>query len=257
MSTISKALPTPPDNFSTQLAASVSSTDTTIQLDSTSGLPTEGVGQLFKKNADGEVVAGSVEFVHWTSVSSNSIVLSDVNDRGITGSDSGAQAYAADDYFEVWVSSYYNFRDAFDEEHNADGTHASTIVKTTATQTLTNKTLTSPTVAGEAYFDGEVDNGNSSTADTIDWTAGNKQKITLTGNCTFTFTDPSGPCNLILKLIQDGTGSRTVTWPATVKWPEGTAPTLSTAASSVDIVSFYWDGTNYYGQASLAFAVPA
>lgn len=272
MSTISKALPTPPDNFSTQLAASVSSTDTTIQLDSTSGLPTEGVGQLFKKNADGEVVAGSVEFVHWTSVSGNSLVLSDVGDRGITGSDSGAQAYAADDYFEVWVSSYYNLRDAFDEEHNADGTHASTIVKTTATQTLTNKTLTSPTinsptmtstttddiqVTGEAYFDAEVDNGNSGTAKTIDWTAGNKQKITLTGNCTFTFTAPSGPANLILRLIQDGTGSKTVTWPATVKWPEGTAPTLSTAASSVDIVSFYWDGTNYHGQASLAFAVPA
>ena len=107
-----------------------------------------------------------------------------------------------------------------------------------------------------ATFNGEVDNGNSSTADTIDWGAGNKQRSTLTDNCTFTFTAPAGVTNVILKLIQDGTGSRTVTWPSstTVKWAGGTAPTLSTAAGAIDIVSFYFDGTNYFGQAGLAFA---
>lgn len=107
---------------------------------------------------------------------------------------------------------------------------------------------------GSAHFGSEVDNGNSSTADTIAWTAGNKQASTLTGNCTFTFTAPEGSCNLILKLIQDGTGSRTVTWPASVKWPGGTAPTLTTDAAAIDIVSFYFDGTNYYGMAGLDFS---
>lgn len=110
-------------------------------------------------------------------------------------------------------------------------------------------------VTGTAYFDAEVDNGNSGTTDTIDWTVGNKQKSTLTGNVTFTFSpEPSGPCNLILKLVQDGTGSRTVTWPADVKWPGGTAPTLTTAASAVDIISFYYDGTDFYGQSGLNFS---
>ena len=104
-----------------------------------------------------------------------------------------------------------------------------------------------------AEFNIEYDNGNSSTADTIDWNNGNKEKSTLTGNCTYTFTSPSGPCNLTFKVIQDATGSRTVTWPATVKWGAGTAPTLSTAANSIDIVTFYFDGTNYYGVASLDF----
>ena len=106
-----------------------------------------------------------------------------------------------------------------------------------------------------AHFDAEVDNGNSGTADTIDWTAGNKQRSTLTGNCTFTFSpEPTGPCSLTLKLVQDGTGSRTVTWPADVKWPGGTAPTLTTTASAVDIVTFYYDGTAFYGQAGLNFS---
>ncbi len=103
-----------------------------------------------------------------------------------------------------------------------------------------------------AYFT-ETDNGNSSTADTIDWTLSNKQKSTLTGNCTFTFTAPPGPCNLILKLVQDGTGSRTVTWPAAVHWSAGTAPTLTTTASRVDIISFYYDGSTYFGQYGLNF----
>ena len=105
-----------------------------------------------------------------------------------------------------------------------------------------------------AYFDAEVDNGNSGTADTIDWTAGNKQRSTLTGNVTFTFTEPTGPCNLIFKLIQDATGSRTVTWPADVNWPGGTAPTLTTTANATDIVSFYYDGTDFYGQVALNFS---
>jgi len=103
-------------------------------------------------------------------------------------------------------------------------------------------------------FDSETDNENSSTADTINWGAGNKQKSTMTDNCTYTFTAPNGPCNVVLKLVQDATGSRTATWPATVKWPAGVAPTLTSAAGATDIVSFYWDGTNYFGQSALNFS---
>lgn len=103
-------------------------------------------------------------------------------------------------------------------------------------------------------FREEYDNGNSGVADTVDWNNGNKQKSTLTGACTYTFTQPAdGVGNFLLRLIQDGTGGRTATWPATVKWPGGTAPTLSTGATSQDIVTFYWNGAYYYGTASLDF----
>ena len=99
----------------------------------------------------------------------------------------------------------------------------------------------------------EFDNGNSSTADTIDWTQGNKQKSTLTGNCTYTFTAPGSPTSLVFKLVQDATGSRTVTWPAAVHWSGGTAPTLTTTANKVDIITFYYDGTTYFGNSTLNF----
>lgn len=90
---------------------------------------------------------------------------------------------------------------------------------------------------------------------TIDWKLGNKFKFTFgVFNETFTFTVPTKPCSLTLMLIQDTVGSRTVTWPGTIKWAGGSAPVLSTAANSVDIVSFFYDGVNYYGVDSLNFS---
>lgn len=100
----------------------------------------------------------------------------------------------------------------------------------------------------------EFGNGNSGATPTVDWGNGQKQIITLSANATFTFTAPLGGGSFLLRVVQDATGSRTATWPGTVKWAGGTAPTLSTAASAEDIVTFYWNGTNYYGVASLAFA---
>lgn len=103
-------------------------------------------------------------------------------------------------------------------------------------------------------FASVIANGNSGAAFTVNWNSGAKQKITLNNNCTFTFTAPPGVANLLLMLAQDATGSRTVTWPASVKWTGGSPPTLTTTASAVDIVTFFWDGTNYWGVLSPNFA---
>lgn len=104
------------------------------------------------------------------------------------------------------------------------------------------------------FFAEETDNGNSGTADTINWNNGNKQKSTVTDDVTYTFTAPAGPCNLTLRLVVGASPPHTITWPATVKWPGGTAPTLSTTENDVDVISFYYDGTNYYGDFSQDFS---
>ena len=102
-------------------------------------------------------------------------------------------------------------------------------------------------------FTQQIATGDGTT--TIDWKLGNKFKFTFGAfNEIFTFTAPTNPCNLLLMLVQDAEGSRTVTFPATVKWAGGSAPTLTTDANGIDICSFYYDGTNYFGAASLAFA---
>ena len=111
-------------------------------------------------------------------------------------------------------------------------------------------TLTSFTLVGMTVNDGyteEVTTANTSTAYTIALTGGTLQILTLTGNCTFTFPTPTAGQSFTLFLKQDATGSRTVTWPATVKWPSSTAPTITSTASKGDKYVFTADGTYWWG----------
>ncbi|MBO0947232.1 beta strand repeat-containing protein [Fibrella forsythiae] len=63
---------------------------------------------------------------------------------------------------------------------------------------------------------------------------------------TLAIANPVAGSFYTLKIIQDATGSRTITtWPANTKWPGGVVPTLTTTANGVDIVTFFYDGTNY------------
>lgn len=107
-----------------------------------------------------------------------------------------------------------------------------------------------------ASFDAEFDNGNSGATPTINWNNGQKQKITLdSGTVTFALTAPPGPTSgLVLKMIN--MNGRTLAWPggALVKWPGGTIPTASAGATDVDLYSFYYDGTNYWGGVLKAMA---
>lgn len=100
---------------------------------------------------------------------------------------------------------------------------------------------------------GYYDNGNSTATATLNWNNGMEQKITLTANCTFTINNPITGVRYTLVLIQDGTGSRTVTWPGTLLWKGGAAPTLTTGANKKDIIYLLWDGTNYLGTSDLNF----
>lgn len=120
-------------------------------------------------------------------------------------------------------------------------------VTLTGTQTLTNKTIEAG-VFTNGYTE-EVVTANTSTAYTIDLANGSVQILTLTGNCTFTFPTVVSGKGFTLLLLQDATGSRTVTWPASVKWPASTAPTITATASKMDKYVFvangsYWIGSN-------------
>ena len=90
----------------------------------------------------------------------------------------------------------------------------------------------------------------------FDYETGNTFQVTLTENITaITFNNVPTDCygEFLIKFTQDGTGSRTVGgWPSGVKWPGGTAPTITTTATTgVDIVALKtFDGTTFYGDYS-------
>ncbi len=101
-----------------------------------------------------------------------------------------------------------------------------------------------------ALVDGVTAHGNTGATETFAATTG-VHTATLNANCTFTFTAlASGLASgMVLILTQDGTGSRLVTWPGSVVWPGGVAPTLSTAAAAVDVLTFLSTdgGTTWFG----------
>ena len=73
--------------------------------------------------------------------------------------------------------------------------------------------------------------------------------VTLGGNRTLANpTNLGSSGTLILKVVQDGTGSRTLAFGANYLWPRGSAPTLSAGADAVDILVFVTDGTYLYGE---------
>ena len=95
--------------------------------------------------------------------------------------------------------------------------------------------------------------GNTSTAATVDLSLGTVFTATLTGNCTFTFSNPNGVAttasSFTLILTNDATPSRSIVWPATVLYSDGAAPARTTAANATDIWFFFTPdgGSVYYG----------
>ena len=88
-------------------------------------------------------------------------------------------------------------------------------------------------------------------AHAVDLSLGNVQTYTLSGNQTLTFTNPpaSGTSGSFTLLVTNG-GSATLTWPTSVDWAGGTAPTLT--ASGIDAMVFTTidGGTIWYGFAA-------
>lgn len=77
------------------------------------------------------------------------------------------------------------------------------------------------------------------------------QDITLTANCTITFATVTSTTahKFTLILRQDGTGGRTVTWPGSVVWSDGSVPVVNSSANAVTIIDFLTvdGGTTWWG----------
>jgi len=80
---------------------------------------------------------------------------------------------------------------------------------------------------------------------TADFALANNFSVTLAGNRTL-----ANPTNLtvgqsgVIKVTQDGTGSRTLAYGSNWDFAAGTVPTLTTTANAVDILAYYVDGAS-------------
>lgn len=121
----------------------------------------------------------------------------------------------------------------------------------TGTAVFASASVSGSLVKGNYHLEpGITANGNSSTAITLDFSASNFHTVTMTANCTFTFSSPQTGGLYIVQLLEDGTGNWVSTWPATVKW-FGSAITQLSPANKLDMFTFVWDGTNYWATAAM------
>ena len=71
--------------------------------------------------------------------------------------------------------------------------------------------------------------------------------VTLGGNRTLALSNETVGQTFVLRLVQDGTGTRTVTWFTTIKWAAGgAAPTLTTTADKTDVFGFICTSAGNY-----------
>ncbi|MBB5351340.1 hypothetical protein HNR46_001576 [Haloferula luteola] len=107
------------------------------------------------------------------------------------------------------------------------------------------------TLTGKQTFSARVGFGVVTLTDgaNIPWDCanGNMASVTLAGNRALENPTNVAAGSYVLRVIQDGTGTRTLSYGANFKFPGGTAPVLSTAAGSVDVLTFlsFGDGSLY------------
>lgn len=80
--------------------------------------------------------------------------------------------------------------------------------------------------------------------------------VSPSGDITFAFTNVpttgSFACAVVVRI--SNAGGHAVTWPASVKWPGGTAPSFATAGTHLAMLISDDDGTTWRGNGLLSFA---
>lgn len=109
-------------------------------------------------------------------------------------------------------------------------------------------------VKAKSYVETHLEITGAASSITLDCSVANVFTRTLTANTSITFSNApvssAEAYGMTVEIIQDSGGSGyTVTWPSSVKWPNGAEPALSTTANYKDIFVLYTrdTGTTWYG----------
>jgi hypothetical protein len=219
--------------FSTTLNGAIGSTTTTITLNSVSGLQNKaGMLVIDRQDSSGNNTPSKREYVYFTSVSGSSIVLPSVADgRGQDGSTGQSHSDGALVEEVLGVGEWNGLLTSYVVGHNDDGSLASSLTLTTPTITGAKQTL--------------VADSDGATI-TFDLNAGSVHTVTLGGARTLALSNSAAGKVFVIRLTQDGSGSRTVTWFTTIKWAGGSAPTLTTTTAKTDVFGFICTSVGNY-----------
>lgn len=101
-----------------------------------------------------------------------------------------------------------------------------------------------------AFFNGavvyQVGTATLGATRTISFSSSYYNALTLTANCTLSFSNANQGAAIEVLFKQDATGSRTLTWPGTAKLPTGFS--IASAANAATLVRIWFDGSAYWVQ---------
>ena len=141
--------------------------------------------------------------------------------------------------------------DVSDFMSNGSNNRIVTATGTDAQNAETNLTFDGSTldVSGTLKADkGYVPEATLTDGATINWNMSTQSvcKVTLAGNRTMAAPSNGSTGQFAsITVIQDGTGSRTLTWNAVYEFASDTAPTLSTTANKADLFVFRYNGSKW------------
>jgi hypothetical protein len=132
----------------------------------------------------------------------------------------------------------------------ADGTDANIDInitpKGTGAVALADALLSRPTLKDYAVEGVAI--GNAGATRTFDMATGNFFSVTIDQATTFTFSNPPGSGDFGCFVMEITNGSAfVITFPASVDWPGGTAPTLTAAGKDQLVFTTRDGGTTYFG----------
>lgn len=107
-----------------------------------------------------------------------------------------------------------------------------------------------PAFTGKSAFGkhyGLYDCGTVGATETVNWRNGDRQKLTLDENLTITFSNAVAGQTITLYMLQDGSGTNTITFADTIVWADNTTPSWTTTADKMNIAVIFYDGSAYYG----------
>lgn len=122
----------------------------------------------------------------------------------------------------------------------ANGVNIPTV---SSSDTLTNKTLTTPAIAS---IKGTLTTDTDGATITFDKNVSDFHNVVMAGNRILALSNMATGDRIVLRLTQDATGSRIPTWFTTIKWAGGTAPTLTTTANKADMFGFICTSSGNY-----------
>jgi hypothetical protein len=111
---------------------------------------------------------------------------------------------------------------------------------------MADNLLTRPTLKDYAIEGSAI--GNVGATRTFDLSTANFFSATVDQASTFTFSNPpaSGDFGCFVMELTNG-GAFVITWPASVDWPAGTAPTLTSSGVDQLVFTTRDGGTTYFG----------